>query len=340
MQSDPKNYRFTSHPILLGCVVVWTAWLIMMVRGDYWHHFTDKWFMTLTMMFGSFVAGATSEGGGAVAFPVMTLLFKIKPAVARDFSLMIQSVGMTAAAFTIICLKIKVSWRAVIFSGLGGIFGVVLGMDVIGPMLPPAYAKVFFTSFWLSFALALYAINRTHDRQVYEAIPFESRGIVPLLFMTGIVGGIVSGITGSGLDIATFAMLVLGFRVCEKVATPTSVLLMASNAVFGFFWRGTVGQGTGLAEAAWHYWYVCIPIVVVGAPMGAWFIKGRSRAFVAGFLYLSISIQYIAALIILPQTARLIAFNLGTLAIGSLFFAWLVHVGNRFSYQMKQDENL
>ena len=35
----------------------------------------------------------TSEGGGAVAFPVMTLALNISPGVARDFSLMIQSCG-------------------------------------------------------------------------------------------------------------------------------------------------------------------------------------------------------------------------------------------------------
>ena len=35
----------------------------------------------------------TSEGGGAVAFPVMTLALEIPPSVARDFSLMIQSCG-------------------------------------------------------------------------------------------------------------------------------------------------------------------------------------------------------------------------------------------------------
>jgi uncharacterized membrane protein YfcA len=34
--------------------------------------------MTLTMVFGSFIAGSTSEGGAAVAFPVLTLLFKVK----------------------------------------------------------------------------------------------------------------------------------------------------------------------------------------------------------------------------------------------------------------------
>ena len=30
--------------------------------------------MTFTMVFASFVAGATSEGGGAIAFPIMTLI--------------------------------------------------------------------------------------------------------------------------------------------------------------------------------------------------------------------------------------------------------------------------
>ena len=41
----------------------------------------------------SMFIGMTSEGGGAVAFPVMTLALSITPEVARDFSLMIQSCG-------------------------------------------------------------------------------------------------------------------------------------------------------------------------------------------------------------------------------------------------------
>ena len=40
----------------------------------------------------------TSEGGGAVAFPVMTLALGIAPSVARDFSLMIQVRTVTVGA--------------------------------------------------------------------------------------------------------------------------------------------------------------------------------------------------------------------------------------------------
>ena len=45
------------------------------------------------MIVGATVGGMTSEGGGAVAFPVMTLALGIQPSIARDFSLMIQSCG-------------------------------------------------------------------------------------------------------------------------------------------------------------------------------------------------------------------------------------------------------
>ena len=55
--------------------------------------FPDRYALSLTMVVGATVGGMTSEGGGAVAFPVMTLALGIKPSIARDFSLMIQSCG-------------------------------------------------------------------------------------------------------------------------------------------------------------------------------------------------------------------------------------------------------
>lgn len=49
--------------------------------------------MSLTMIIGGFVGGATSEGGGAVAFPVMTLALAVEPKIARDFVYVSQSLG-------------------------------------------------------------------------------------------------------------------------------------------------------------------------------------------------------------------------------------------------------
>jgi uncharacterized membrane protein YfcA len=317
-QVSSKDYRLTRHPILSGTLLVWTGWLVLMFSGDHWHHLASSWFMSITMLFASFIAGSTSEGGGAVAFPVMTLVFDIPPVVARDFSIMIQSVGMMAASFTIVCMKIPVEWRAVLFAGLGGAIGVALGIDVISPMMNPTYTKIFFTSVWLSFAAALFWVNRYQSLEIRETIKgFKSQHGL-LLFVTGIIGGTVSGITGSGLDILIFSLLVLGFRINEKVATPTSVVLMGTNSLAGFFYKGLLG--TGMEESAWQYWYACIPIVVIGAPLGAWFIRSRTRLFVAELLYTSILVQYIGALIILPITPMLLAFSGLIVIIGILFF--------------------
>lgn len=305
--------------------VVWVVWGAWMQSQGLWHLFSTKWYMSLTMAVGSFIAGATSEGGGAVAFPVMTLLFKIPPTVARDFSLMIQSVGMVAAAALIIVARIPVEWRAIKYSGLGGVFGIVFGLEVISPLLSPPFTKTFFVALWLSFALGLYWMNRDRDREVYGRIPGFSRNHGILLFIVGLVGGTVSGIAGSGLDIVTFSVLVLVFSVHEGIATPTSVVLMATNTVVGFLWRE--GFGGGVADAAWEYWYVCIPIVVVGAPLGARFIRNRSRMFVVAILYVSIGLQYVGALLILEQSPALLAFNVVVVAIGSFLFWRLALVG-------------
>ncbi len=75
------------------------------------------------------VAGMTSEGGGAVAFPVMTLALGVAPSVARDFSLMVQSCGMSAASFAIFWMKIKIEWHSVVFCGFGAIFGIIFGLE-------------------------------------------------------------------------------------------------------------------------------------------------------------------------------------------------------------------
>ena len=297
-----------------------------MTYKNYWHLFPDNWFMSVTMMLGSFIAGSTCMGGGAVAFPVMTLGFGMEAQLARDFSLMIQSVGMVSASLVIIILRITVEWRAIIYATIGGVLGVIVGIELIAPLLTSSYTKIFFVSFWLGFCTALYWINRNYARTVCIKIEnFNSRSKY-LLLAVGFLGGVVSGLTGSGLDIVTFAVLVLVFSLDEKVATPSSVILMATNSVIGFIWRE--GMGGGVDTEAWDYWWVCVPVVVVGAPLGVRFIRNRSRHFVAGLLYYAIIIQYIWALFVIPQTPGLILFNTMVVAVATVFFRALAYYGN------------
>ena len=337
-RTPPVAAKHTSWvPHLLIIVLVWATWTVLMWHGDRWQLFTEYWFMSVTMALGSFIAGASSEGGGAVAFPIMTLGFGMEPHVARDFSLMIQSVGMVAAALVIVFLRITVEWRAVLCAGFGGALGVVLGLELIAPLLSASHIKVFFVSFWLGFGAALYWINRDREREVLTRIAAFGPASATLLVAVGIVGGIVSGLTGSGLDIVTFAVLVLMFSLNEKVATPTSVILMAINTLIGFAWKETIGGG--VAVDAWNYWWVCVPVVVVGAPFGARFIRDKSRHFVAGFLYFSIFVQYAWALVVIPQSPQLLSFSFLVLTMATLFFWIMTLFGERRTTLLRMQVN-
>jgi len=333
--SAPKRSQLIA--IGMPALLAWVMWIALMVHGNHWDLFTSRadggvpnWYMSITMAVGSFIAGATSEGGGAVAFPVMTLFFKVPPSTARDFSLMIQTVGMNAAAFAIFFMAVRVEKHALLWSTLGGAVGVVLGMEFVAGHIAPAFAKMLFVSCWLAFAFGLYWINRYHEREVHLSITNFLPRHALLLFGTGIIGGSITAITGSGLDIATFALLVLRLRISERIATPTSVVLMAFNATIAFAYRAWFMDG-GMAPAAWHYWYVCVPIVVVGAPFGAWFIKNKSRLYISGILYTSILIQFVSAIIILKVYGKpqLIGFSTAIILVGVGFFWFLARGGSK-----------
>ena len=72
----------------------------------------------------------------------MTLAFGILPAIARDFSFMIQSIGMTAAAVTILWMGVLIEKKAVMYTTIGGVAGIIYGLEQVAPKLTPAYSKM------------------------------------------------------------------------------------------------------------------------------------------------------------------------------------------------------
>lgn len=307
-----SQWAFTSTIFLL--------WLGYMSYTNQWYLFKDYWFMTVTMIFGSFIAGATAEGGGAVAFPVMTLIFKIAPPIARNFSLAIQSCGMTSATYFILTRKIPIEKTYLILCSIGGVFGLFLGGYWIAPYLAPAYTKMFFVSLWLSFAAVLFYLNSHKNREVREQLPtLSTKGNFFLVFI-GLLGGIVTSIAGSGIDILTFSVVTTRYRLSEKVATPTSVCLMSGNTVIGFLFHTFIIKDFGIQE--FHYWLVAIPVVVFFAPFGAYFISNKTRDFIVKILYLVLIVQFIGAFLIIPawKSWSLLLFTFGVFLAGLLLF--------------------
>lgn len=158
-----------------------------------------------------------------------------------------------------------------------------------------------------------------------------------VLVFGGFIGGTVTGVAGSGIDICSFAMLTLLFRVSEKTATPTSVVLMGLNTALGFAYRQFV-QG-GVEDHAWGFLAVCAPVVVIGAPLGSVVGSHFHRLTLAAMVYIIDTVQLFGAVYVVRpwlhkedggKTDQPVLLSVLTGLIflfGGLFFRWLSNTG-------------
>lgn len=300
--------------LIVIALTVWILWLVILEPNHALSNLVNNWQIAVTMIFGSIIAGATSIGGGAVAFPIFTKLLHIPPHDAKVFSLAIQSIGMGAATLTIYLAKIPVEWRVVLWATLGGLPGILIGEGLVASFLIPSVIKISFTVMLVSFAITLLALNR-NQRKVHETIPILTIKEIGILFGAGIMGGLMSGLVGNGIDIIVFSVMVLLFRISEKVATPTSVVLMAFNAMAGF--GVSVFVLDNFTVAAQSYWLAAIPVVVIGAPLGSILCSLMNRETIAYFLIMLIFIELITSLLLIPLTPVIISSSLLMLVLFS-----------------------
>jgi hypothetical protein len=103
--------------------------------------------------------------------------------------------------------------------------------------------------------------------------------------------------TGSGIDMLTFVVLTLAIGINEKVSTPTTVVIMAINSVIGASLHVFVLQDVGIA---FEYWLVAVPVVVFGAPLGAYAASRATRDHIIVLLISLIGIELVSTLILVP----------------------------------------
>lgn len=151
----------------------------------------------------------------------------------------------------------------------------------------------------------------------------------------GFIGGIFSSIGGSGLDMCAFSVLTLLFNVTERGATPTSVVLMAINTAVAFLFRRFIMNGVD--PVVYDMWLVCIPVVVIGAPLGAIVSSHCHRQVLAAAIYVLDTVQLIGALVVVQPWSRThtespLLLSLSSLAVwisAAAFFCLLSHIGGQ-----------
>ena len=291
---------------------VTVVWLVAVTATGRWGRVGDHLVAAATMVVGSFVAGATPQGGGAVAFPVFTKVLDVPAEVARSFSLCIQAVGMSCASAAIVLGRRPVVWSAVALGAPTGIVAFTLTLLLAGDAgapfwpsdLPGPYVKLTFTLVVAAMAWAVLVGLRTPIREVAGGLPAIEPRLRVALVVAGALGGVASALVGSGADVFMYLFVVVLFGIRAGIGVPTSVVTMALVSVAGFVILGLIdgqlrvdldGAGRVLAVGGetlaaplssqradlFGMWLAAVPVVAWGAPLGAWVAsRMSSRALV------------------------------------------------------------
>lgn len=179
-----KLARFTP------ALVVWPMWIYTVSANQAWSNVFDFWPIGLAMVLGSFVAGSTPLGGGVVAFPVAVMVLNFSSTQSRDVSVLVQSVGMSAASFLLVATKrhlldVDLILKSVVFGTLGVIVG--LSLDVSQEIINLLYTTLVF-----EFGIVYWYINNFSTPTFQDCKETKSNHPVPLnvlLTIFSFVGG-------------------------------------------------------------------------------------------------------------------------------------------------------
>ncbi len=276
--------RFFTYPILLIiALLIWYIFLPFSIDDLY----SIYWPSALTMIAGSFVAGSTPMGGGALAFPVFTKIFNMDVQQAKLFGLFIQSVGMTFASVLFFSLRIPIYWRWLVYLLPSSFLGFYVGNTFL--VLSGEHIKLLLSLFVV---LAGVLLLKVHSKPLYEqVIAGQESAIFSRFFIAiGFPAGVLAALVGTGADTLLFFSVVILYKKSIKAVIPTTVVYMALCSLLGtavIFFQGEIPVSNFVENS----WWAAAPVVAVGAPLGGFVMSKINANYLLVFIKIIILIE-------------------------------------------------
>ncbi|MEZ5999055.1 MAG: sulfite exporter TauE/SafE family protein [Hyphomonas sp.] len=313
---------FHSRIFTAWFVAALAVWAVLFWQLNTFSFLADYWYYPVVMVLGAFVAGFTPEGGGAVAFPTLNVFMDVDRTLARDFSLMIQSVGMTSASIFLLTRAdaVRRNYAPLLWYVPVCFVGFVIGMASL-QAIPVYLIQALFLSLITSFVTAyFFSDHRGRETRPHIRTLGDTLWTVAIL----LTGGLAASLFGTGADIILYTLLVTRFHMQEKLATHYSIILMAAVSVLGFAWRGLVEQDITAFQV--RTWLNAFPVVLFMAPFGAlilsrinveWMLKGLIGLNLVQLTYFNLNG---------PSVEKFIASAVFSTVLGAVFFFSMRHV--------------
>ncbi|MBI1264030.1 MAG: TSUP family transporter [Alphaproteobacteria bacterium] len=319
-------------PFLAWLAAFYTVWVLIVSLNGLWPVVRDHWPIAAAMAAGSYFAGSTPMGGGTVGFPVLVLLFDLPASLGRNFGLAVQSAGMVSASVFILTARRTLDWALLRPALAGALIGTPLGAAFIAPYASDILVKLMFAVTWASFGIIHWLKLNDIVKPEGPRHPHD-RLDTPVGLFIGLSGGVVASLTGVGIDMMIYTVLVLFYRADLKMAIPTSVLLMAATSLIGIASNAALGAINpalyAIDPAVFYNWLAAAPVVALGAPLGAVIVNympRRPTLLIVSTLCLA---QFVWTVFKEGVDGWLLMAVLGALAGLCAAFLWLFQLGER-----------
>lgn len=217
--------------------------------------------------------GLIGGGGSILTVPALVYLVGVAPVPATAYSLFI--VGLTALVGAVAYMrKGLVSYRTAVVFGVPAFLAVFATRTFIVPALPvDLFSLGTITvsrdlAIMLLFAALMLAASVTMIRR--SARESEEGAVTynyPMIFLEGVVVGVLTGLVGAGGGFLIIPALVVLARLPMKLAVGTSLLIIAAKSLIGF----TGDMMTMSVD--WHFLGVFSLFAIGGIIAGSWLTR-------------------------------------------------------------------
>lgn len=243
--------------------------------------------------------GLIGGGGSILTLPVLVYLLGFNPVISTAYSLFV--VGTTSLVGSVNYMRHQqVNYKAALLFSIPSFLAVYLTQKYLIPNIPdpvfstasfvlskPVAIMIFFAMVMLAASISMIRDKKTPDQQLAGPLNFN----LPVIALDGILVGLLTGIVGAGGGFLIIPALVLLVRLPMKMAVGTSLLIIATNTLIGF-WGGTANMAID-----WPFLLKFTAMSVLGILLGTYlsqFIPGQKLKKAFGWFVLVMGVYIIS----------------------------------------------